>query len=271
MNGSYNASKIADDFNNEISRLKSQVDVFWPSEIKKYKEYGLLDHMNIAEFGSGPGYLTKKLIDYFKNITITAVDMNESLHLTAEKLLKPYASRVNWLTSRVESTQLPNNSFDAVIIRLVLEHAPCPTDILDEARRILKDGGKVLVIDNDFSMHLNSYPPVDGLSVLYDAYCRARLQEQGDPCIGKRLPKLLKSTGFIDISFDAICAHSTLIGDEAFRQSEGLGIAFQLVKDGFLTGKDLACLIKNWKKMIDHQDHVIIRQLFFSSGVKKSG
>ncbi len=51
-----------------------------------------------------------------------------------------------------------DGSFDFVIARLVLEHLPDPVAAALEMRRVLKTGGKVVVVDNDFDMHLKSYP-----------------------------------------------------------------------------------------------------------------
>ncbi len=74
-------------------------------------------------------------------------------------------------------TGMEDNTFDFAISRLVLEHLPDPTKAIKEIYRILKPGGKVILVDNDFEMHIMTYPHVSGLRELYDAYCQARFAE----------------------------------------------------------------------------------------------
>ncbi len=65
----------------------------------------------------------------------------------------------------IESTPLPDNSFDSVLLLMVLAHLPDPEKGLKEIYRILKKGGKV------FISTVENYPAHD----LPDDYFRYRL------------------------------------------------------------------------------------------------
>jgi acyl carrier protein len=107
---------------------------------------------------------------------------------------------------------------------------------------------------------------VEELHDLYDAYRTHRRKDGGDPCIGRRVPQLLREAGFRVIGQDVEIAHSTLLGDEAFFRAEGVGIPAKLVEDGFLAQATFDRMIKSWKEMLAHPDHSIMRQLFVAVG-----
>jgi ubiquinone/menaquinone biosynthesis C-methylase UbiE len=268
-NGSYQIQAISDSVQLEVGRLQAQVNLFWKPESQKYRDYGLVNGMAIAEFGSGPGFLSKKLLDAFPDLTMTAIELDAELIAFAQRNLpESLRERVSYVRKSVVHTELPSNSFDCVIVRLLLEHLPDPMQCIQEALRILKPGGRIVCIDNDFSNHLSAYPKVESLATLYEAYCEARKREGGHPEIGKMLPSLLSRAGFSLIDFDIICAHSVIVGEDMFRQSEGLGIAYRLVKDGFLTSKDLSAIVSQWREMLGEKCHGIIRQLYMAAGTK---
>ena len=148
---SYEIKTVASNVDLEINRLKAQVELFWEKELKHYVEFGLRDGMSIVELGSGPGFLTEKILQEFPNVYVTAVEI--------DPLLVDYAS--NYLSQKhlhrfvvyekcIKETGLMENSFDYAIIRLVLEHLPDPINAVCEVIRILKPGGKAVFINNDF-------------------------------------------------------------------------------------------------------------------------
>lgn len=266
---SYNIKSVAEDVEKEVKRLKGQVNLFWNKELKKYKEYGLRDNLSVVEFGCGPGYLTEKILNEFKNIKVTGVELDPYLVEVAKKnLYKENLDRVKVVRGNITKCDIESNKFDIAIIRLVLEHLIDPVIALKEVYRVLKPGGKVIVIDNDFEMHIRSYPHIPELKELYDAYCRKRESEGGRPMIGRELPALLRNADFKNIDFDIINAHNQIIGDDPFSESEGLGIPIKLVRDGFLDSKVLAGITVKWNKLMQTKDHVILRQLYIAVGEK---
>ena len=163
---------------------------------------------------------------------------------------------------------LPDNKYDFAIIRLVLEHLPEPVKAIQEVFRVLKSGGKAVVIDNDFEMHIMTYPHIPELRELYEAYSKARYAEGGNPKIGRELPDMLSQGGFSNICFEVLNAHSSIVGVENFFESEGIGIPIKLVKDGFLSSKVLGRVSVGWTNMLKEKNHSIIRQLYMAIGEK---
>ena len=70
------------------------------------------------------------------------------------------------------------------------------------------------------------------------------------------------------MDLEIINAHSSIIGDELFFKSEGMGIPIKLVQKGFLPGKILGDISVQWRDMVRTENHVILRQLYMAVGEK---
>lgn len=266
---SYRIETVAGNVEIEIGRLKAQVELFWDKELKHYIEFGLRDGVSIAELGSGPGFLTEKLLDNFPCSHVTALEIDPYLVDFAKgHLSENFGERCEVFEGSILETGLSENTYDFAIVRLLLEHLPSPVDAVREVFRILKPGGKALIVDNDFEMHIMTYPHVSNLRNLYDAYCRSRYAEGGNPKIGRELPAVLKKGGFSNIDFEIISAHSEIVGEKLFSKSEGVSIPFKLVKDGYLSGKTMGKVSVEWRNMLKNEGHSIIRQLYMAVGEK---
>jgi ubiquinone/menaquinone biosynthesis C-methylase UbiE len=266
---SYQIQKVSGEQTVEIKRLRAQVDLFWGKELKHYREYGLRDTISVVELGSGPGFVTEKLLRVFPRLDMTCVEIDPDLVTYAsEHLKKSGFRRYRIVQASIGDTGLPRDSYDFAIVRLLIEHLSDPVKALKEIYRILKPGGKVVLVDNDFDIHLATYPPIPELRELYEAYCQARCAEGGNPRIGRQLPGLLKKAGFTNIDFEIICAHNEIVGDEVFLKSQGVGIPSKLVQDGYLSSHLLGKISVQWRKMVKDENHVIIRQLYMSGGEK---
>ncbi len=265
--GSYKIQSFAANVDNEIRRLKAQVELFWPKELACLERAGLRDGMAILEAGSGPGHLLEKLLEAFPASPVTGVEVDPFLVETSRAILAPSAGeRCRVFEQSVTKMDFPDGTFDFVIARLVLEHLAHPMEAIVEVRRVLKTGGKAVFIDNDFDMHLRSYPEIPELKTLYEAYCRKRTDDGGNPRIGRELPGLLQMGGFSNVDLEIVSAHSRVVGDEAFLRSEGSGIPAQLVKDGYLARDRMDRLARRWHEALKQKHHVFFRQLFFAVG-----
>lgn len=268
--GSYVIQKFSTTVATEIQRLKAQVELFWTKELKLYKLFGLKDGMAILECGSGPGYVMEKLLREFPLSHGVALEADPYLFeiLNNNKELIEF-KRCKMVKKSMMATGLPENSFDFALTRLVLEHLPDPAGAVREVYRVLKPGGKAVFIDNDFDIHLKTHPEISELDDLYNAYCKSRYNEGGNPKIGRELPGILKKSGFSNVDMEIVSAHSEIVGDRVFLKSEGVGISSQLVKDGYLSSKKLDTIAHKWYSLLKEDDHAFFRQLFMAVGEKK--
>lgn len=265
--GSYHVSSFSANMQAEIRRLDAQVDLFWRTEHELIARYGLEEAMDYLDCGCGPGRLIERLKDSYPGLKCTGLEMDPILVEAANMKLRDRGfADCRIVQGTAEQSALPERSFDFITMRLVLEHVPDPVLALRQLRKLLKPGGRLFIISNDFENHTRTWPPVTELDALYEAYRASRRKDHGDPCIGRRVPRLLASAGFAVIAQEVEVAHNVIAGDDAFFRAEGVGIPAQLVKDGFLEQSVFESMIQSWKEMLADPDHCITRQLCVAVG-----
>lgn len=268
--GSYQVGSFASNTQAEIRRLNAQVDLFWPVESELLIRHGLSDGMRVLDCGCGPGRLIELLKRRLPNIQCVGVEIDPVLVETGKKYMEECAlTDCSIQQGAAENPGVAQDSFDFIVTRLVIEHVPDPQKALRSLRSLLKPGGRLAVISNDFDFHLRTYPPVPELDELYQAYCASRRKDGGDPCIGRRMPHLLLESGFQLIACEIELAHNALTGDTPFLKAEGGGIPAQLVRSGFLKESVLDSMARSWREMLVAPVHSITRPLWLAVGERR--
>jgi amino acid adenylation domain-containing protein len=271
MKGSYQLDSFTGNRTAEVERLHAQVNLFFEKEFDTYVRFGLENGMRIIEAGSGPGFLIKNILERLPDCDATALEIDPFLvNILQQNSVDKGKKLFEVRHASIYDTRLPDNYFDFAITRLVIEHLQEPLKGLQEIYRILKPGGKLVIVSNDFDYHLLTFPSIPELDVMYKAYCKSRFSEGGNPLIGRLIPKYLRREKFTNIRFEIINVHSELEGDRALLQAENVNISKSLVNEGFMTKDTLDSLATKWYEMLQDPDHVIFRQLFVSCGEKNS-
>lgn len=94
---------------------------------------------NILDVGAGTGRLTVELSR--AGGILTALDVSEEML----KILARKDKKVELAVGDAESLPFADNSFDWVVAAFLVVHLKDPVKFFDEAYRVLKDGGRLLV------------------------------------------------------------------------------------------------------------------------------
>jgi ubiquinone/menaquinone biosynthesis C-methylase UbiE len=116
------------------------------------EQFGLSEHMNVADLGAGSGAYTIAAARRVRNFgKVYAVEVQKELAVRAKNAAsKAGFSNVEAIWGDIErrgGTELGDGTMDAVIISNVLFQLEHKEGMIAETDRILKPGGKVLVID----------------------------------------------------------------------------------------------------------------------------
>ena len=106
----------------------------------------LLPPLDVADLGCGEGYLTIETARWAKHVT--AIDRSAGVLTRAKALAaRKKLSNITWKKGELESLPIETASMDVALLSQALHHAAEPADALAEASRILKPGGRLLILD----------------------------------------------------------------------------------------------------------------------------
>lgn len=106
---------------------------------------GLLESTwTVGDLGCGTGALAAGLAPHVSQVV--AVDASESMLSAARRRLAPHA-HVDVRAGELESLPIDADTLDAGFLTLVLHYVAEPLSALREAHRVLRTGGKLVVVD----------------------------------------------------------------------------------------------------------------------------
>lgn len=151
-----------------------------------------------VEIGAGAGAVTRRIATRAKPERVLGFEPSSGFVKLARERAEQHAN----ITFEVaDGTALPldDDSADNLILHTVLTHVTDPTPLLQEARRVLKSDGRIVVCDADFSKASLSNSANDPL----DACARAFVNEfVTDPHIVAKMSSLLIAADFEVTDFD---------------------------------------------------------------------
>ena len=106
----------------------------------------LLPPLDVADIGCGEGYLTLECARWAR--TVVGIDRSEEVLERAKALAaRRRVTNVQWKKGDLGRLPLRDGSMDVALLSQALHHATAPEETVAEAVRILRPGGRVLVLD----------------------------------------------------------------------------------------------------------------------------
>jgi arsenite methyltransferase len=143
----------------------------------------------VLDIGSGPGFLaTEMAAEVGAEGRVDGVDVSEAMLALARRR----GAAVHYAIGDALSLPFAEESFDAAVTTQVYEYVADIPAALAEARRVLRTGGRLLILDTDWD------------SIVWHSSDRARMQRVlekwndhlADPYLPRRLPGRLRDAGF---------------------------------------------------------------------------
>ena len=106
----------------------------------------LLPELEIADLGCGEGYLTIEASRFARRVI--AIDRSEAvLEKARQSAKRRRVKNVEWKRGELEKLPLKDASVDVALLSQALHHATEPAAALREAARIVRPGGRVLLLE----------------------------------------------------------------------------------------------------------------------------
>ena len=102
--------------------------------------------LEIADLGCGDGTLTVEMSKFAS--TVIAVDINpEVLALARQRIERLGLKNIKLISENIDKLSLASKSFDVVFFSQSLHHLENPQGSIKEATRLLKPGGKLMIME----------------------------------------------------------------------------------------------------------------------------
>jgi ArsR family transcriptional regulator len=106
----------------------------------------LLPPLDVADIGCGEGYLTIEAARWAR--TVVGIDRSEEVLERAKALAtRRKITNVQWKKGDLSRLPLRDGSMDVALLSQALHHSTTPEEAVAEAVRILRPGGRMLVLD----------------------------------------------------------------------------------------------------------------------------
>jgi len=125
-------------------RLRDKGWIETPAIIK-----GGIDHGHVLEIGPGPGYLGLEWLARTSNTTLTGVEISSAMIDVAKKNAVQYGfnERTTYVQGNGADLPFPAETFDGIMTASSLHEWENPVRALEEIWRVLKPGGRMIVLD----------------------------------------------------------------------------------------------------------------------------
>ncbi|MGB1707256.1 MAG: class I SAM-dependent methyltransferase [Rubripirellula sp.] len=213
--GTYSFDEF-DERNQELDRLKEQATAFWEQEKAVLVSHGIQNCRDILDLACGPGVVTREIKSLVPDSHVTGVDLNESLLKVAISDSHQDGCEAP-IFRKADCTDLPfeASSFDFVYARFLFQHLSNPVTAVAEIKRVLKPGGRVLIVDVD-DRDLEVTPACSSFEQLAKAAGVYQTEGGGNRNVGRTLDGLLKSHHFANVNRQVEVMSSEQIGLESF-------------------------------------------------------
>jgi SAM-dependent methyltransferase len=184
----------------EQVRLLGQAERLTGEAAWLFDRVGPLDGKQVVELGCGPRGSLDALSERV-GPTGSAVGVDRSadaVELARGLVADRGLSNVDVVLGDARSTGLPDAGYDLATARLVLVNVPQPEEIVAEAVRLVRPGGTVAFHEADAVSHVCD-PPLEALTRLEEVLDRYAELNSIDRHVGRRLPRLLRNAGLVDV------------------------------------------------------------------------
>lgn len=200
-----------------VRNLACQAEAIWPQEQRLFDRYAVPDDAVILDLGCGTGEITRRLAMRFAQAHVLGIDVLESnLALARSAAATGPGLRVRYAQGDAFALAQADAHFDLVVCRHMSQAVPDFPLVLGEITRVLKPGGWLHLVSEDYGMlHM---PAIDfDADRFWNENAIAYLRGIGcDGRIGRHTPPLLDAAGYADIAVDYVTVDTLRVARPVF-------------------------------------------------------
>jgi SAM-dependent methyltransferase len=185
-----------------IPLLRNQTRLLWPLEREVLVQHGLREGLRVADICCGCGDVALLIARDLKPSVVLGIDHSLPAIEYATRLTKEFKVRnADFRLGDATALMLEDEQFDFVLCRLSIQIFSRPELILKELHRILKPGGRLYLIGEDYDL-IVGYPNDRDIRTVYDAAGKYGQAIGMDLYNGKKLYSILSGLRLSNIRLD---------------------------------------------------------------------
>jgi SAM-dependent methyltransferase len=199
-----------------VRTLAAQIEAIWPQEKSLLNFYRLPRNARVLDVGAGTGEFSAKVAELLPESQVLGIELlPASVELAREKHAA-LAPRLRFETGDAFQLAQPDDSFDLVANRHMIQSVPHVDRVLSELVRVTKPGGHVHVLAEDYGMLHMMSGPLDP-----DVFWRKGPVEFAertgtDARIGRRAWSLMRGAGLKDVRVDYVVVDTVRVPRRVF-------------------------------------------------------
>ncbi len=263
--GSYDpSSTTADGLAGELRRLEEQAALSFAEEFQVLRDLGFGRSGPVVDVGCGSGAATRRLRENLPGLPILGADYDMSL-LGSGATANP-GPRGPYICADARALPLRDGSAGAVLMRYVLQHVADPASVMAEARRVLRPGGLLAIVDVDAALWGLAEPLYPDSAAVHLKLAATQRQRGGDRFIGRRLTRLLAAAGLREVRLRPFAVTSDSRDVAEFAPHLGPARLTPLVASGDISVRDLAVATDHWVRFRDSPGSWVMLLGFVATG-----
>ena len=137
-------TKFARNYDKLSAKLSAGLDNIWRGSAVDLA--GGHEKARVLDIATGTGAVAIMLAKKYKNYSVIGIDLNREMLDIARKKSRTLRN-VKYIEGNVEELKFKKNSFDIVISAFALGNFEDLPKVIDEAKKVLKPGGRLILLD----------------------------------------------------------------------------------------------------------------------------
>ena len=199
-----------------VRTLAAQIEAIWPQEKSLLNFYRLPRNAQVLDVGAGTGEFSARIAGWLPDAQVTGGELLAQSVEHAQTRHASLAPRLSFETGDAFHLSQPDDSFDLVANRHMIQSVPRVERILAELVRVTKPGGHVHVLAEDYSMLHMMSGPLDPDIFWRKGPVEFSMRTGTDSRIGRRAWTLMRAAGLVDVRVDYVVVDTLRVPRRVF-------------------------------------------------------